>query len=111
MLDIPPKSASSARKRRRGKEAADRFEAEGIGFHEMLRRAFLDIAAAEPHRCAVIDATKSEEEVAAAVWSAVEIALDPAGARRRRAMRREETEEFPKATRSEERRIPVLRRG
>ncbi len=47
----------------------------------MLRRAFLDIAAAEPQRCAVIDAMKSEEDVAAAVWSAVETRLDPAGAR------------------------------
>ena len=27
---------------------ADRFEGEGIGFHEVLRRAFVAIAAAEP---------------------------------------------------------------
>jgi len=81
VLDIPAEAGLERARKRRGKDEADRFEAEGSGFHEMLRRAFLDIAAAEPHRCAVIDGMKSEEDVAAAVWSAVEIRLDPAGAR------------------------------
>jgi dTMP kinase len=45
-----------------------------------LRRAFLDIAAAEPWRCVVIDAARSEDDVAAAIWSAVQSRLDPAGA-------------------------------
>jgi dTMP kinase len=49
-----------------------RFEAKGAAFHERLRRAFLDIATAEPERCVVIDAARSEADVTADVWAAVE---------------------------------------
>ncbi len=63
-----------------GAEGADRFEAEGLGFHETLRRAYLDIAAAEPGRCVVIDALKSEDDVEADIWAAVAARLDPQGA-------------------------------
>ena len=81
ILDLAPEvGLERASKRRGGKEGADRFESEGLAFHQTLRRAFLDIAAAEPRRCAVIDASKRESEVAAAIWSAVETRLDPAGA-------------------------------
>ena len=55
---------------------------EGLPFHQTLRRAFLDIAAAEPWRCAVIDASRTEHEVAADIWAAVRSRLDPAGALR-----------------------------
>jgi dTMP kinase len=81
ILDLAPQvGLERASKRRGGMERADRFESEGLAFHQTLRRAFLDIAAAEPRRCAVIDASKRESEVAAAIWSAVETRLDPAGA-------------------------------
>jgi len=79
ILDLPVESGLARAARRRGQRGADRFEAEGAGFHETLRQAFLAIAAAEPDRCVVIDASRSEDEVAAAVWSAVEARLDPAG--------------------------------
>ena len=49
----------------------DRFERMGDDFHQRLRQAFLDIAAAEPERCVVIDASQDEDAVAAAVWQAV----------------------------------------
>jgi dTMP kinase len=79
ILDLAPEvGLERAAKRRHG--GADRFESEGLAFHQTLRRAFLDIAAAEPRRCAVIDANGSEGEVAAAVWSTVEARLNPAGA-------------------------------
>ncbi len=42
-----------------------------------LRRAFLDIAAREPERCAMIDALKSEDEVEAEIWTTVAARLDP----------------------------------
>ena len=79
VLDVPVEAGLERARKRRGKGEADRFEAEGVGFHETLRRAFLDIAVAEPGRCIVIDATMSEGDVAAAVWSAVEARLDPEG--------------------------------
>ena len=82
VLDIPAEAGLERARNRRGKGGADRFEAEGLEFHETLRRAFLHIAAAEPERCVVIDALKSEQEVAAAVWSAVEARLHPEGARK-----------------------------
>ncbi|MBV9288859.1 MAG: thymidylate kinase, partial [Hyphomicrobiales bacterium] len=78
VLDIPPEVGLERARRRSGGAAADRFELEGLAFHETLRSAFLAIAATEPHRCAVIDAAKSEEEVAADIWSAVEARLSPA---------------------------------
>jgi len=80
ILDLPVEAGLERAAKRRGKQGADRFEAEGVAFHRTLRRAFLAIAAGEPDRCVVIDASRGENEVAAAVWSAVEARLDPAGA-------------------------------
>ena len=80
ILDIPAQAGLERAHVRRGTKSPDRFEAEGVEFHETLRRAFLEIAAAEPARCVVVDAGKSEEEVASAIWSVVEERLDPAGA-------------------------------
>ena len=81
ILDLSPEvGLKRAAERRQGRGPADRFESEGMPFHETLRQAFLDIAAAEPRRCVVVDAGRSEEAVAAAIWSAVEARLDPAGA-------------------------------
>mgnify|MGYP001545049929 CR=1 FL=1 len=48
-----------------------RFEKFDAGFHDKLRQAFLDIAQRNAHRCAVIDASGSEEEVATKIWTAV----------------------------------------
>lgn len=38
--------------------AEDRFERMSLAFHQKLRQGFLDIAAAEPGRCAVLDAAQ-----------------------------------------------------
>jgi dTMP kinase len=81
ILDLAPEvGLERAAKRRQGRGGADRFESESLAFHQTLRRAFLDIAAAEPLRCVVIEGGESEAEVAAAIWAAVEASLDPAGA-------------------------------
>jgi len=42
-----------------------------MAFHERLREGFRAIAAAEPERCALIDATAAMDAVEAAVWAAV----------------------------------------
>ena len=42
---------------------ADRLEAEGVAFQERVRQGYLDLAAAEPGRVHVVDATGSAEEV------------------------------------------------
>lgn len=80
ILDLPPEVGLKRAAERRQTGPVDRFESEGLLFHQTLRQAFLDIAAAEPWRCIVIDADRSENEVAAAIWSTVETRLNPAGA-------------------------------
>jgi dTMP kinase len=73
VLDLPPKEGLARAGARRPDGAdLDRFESEDVAFHEDLRRAFLDIAAAEPERCQVVDALAPENEVADAVWRIVE---------------------------------------
>jgi dTMP kinase len=52
-----------------------RFESKGLEFHERLRRGFLEIAAAHPERCVVIDADGDQDTVAARVQTAVEARL------------------------------------
>ena len=72
ILDLPAEQGlARAAKRRRASAAPDRFEGEGVAFHETLRHAFLEIAREEPERCAVIEASASEEEVADAIWDVV----------------------------------------
>jgi dTMP kinase len=69
VLDLSP-GVGLARAAARG-GAEQRFESKGLTFHERLRAGFLEIAAAEPRRCRVIDAEAGIEAVAEAVWSAV----------------------------------------
>jgi len=76
IVDVPA-DMGLARARARASGAPDRFEAEGLAFHESLRRAFLDIAAGEPERCAVVDGACDEQAVAAAIWRIVEERLAP----------------------------------
>jgi dTMP kinase len=80
ILDLDPEVGLKRADERRQRGLADRFESEGLPFHKILRQAFHEIAAAEPLRCVVIDADRSEDDVAAAIWSAVERRLDPMGA-------------------------------
>lgn len=52
-------------------EKETRFEAKGSVFHERLRQAFLNIAAAEPDRCAVIDGEQPAGDVLEAALSVI----------------------------------------
>lgn len=61
ILDLPVE-VGLRRAARRGK-GENRFEAKGEAFHERLRAAFLEIAAAEPGRCRVIDAAGGVDAV------------------------------------------------
>jgi dTMP kinase len=80
VLDVPVDVALERRALRRGEAAPDRFEAEDATFHDKLRQAFLALAADEPQRCVVIDASAPRMEVAKAIWDAVQARLDPATA-------------------------------
>ena len=70
ILDLPVSDGLARAVGRGGAEA--RFESKGEAFHERLRAGFLAIAAAEPDRCRVLDASGDEDSVAHAVWRAVE---------------------------------------
>jgi dTMP kinase len=68
LLDLPVE-VGLARARRRG--AADRMESEDVGFHERVRQGYLKLATENPARWVVIDATGSEDDVAARIRTAV----------------------------------------
>jgi dTMP kinase len=56
LLDLPP-AVGLERARQRSGIAADRFEAEAEAFFEKVRAAYLELAASEPHRIRVVDAS------------------------------------------------------
>ncbi|WP_446220535.1 dTMP kinase [Micromonospora sp. IBHARD004] len=65
LLDVDPRTGLSRVESR--SQAADRLETESIAFHERVRYAFLDLAAADPKRYLVLDASRPVEEIADAV--------------------------------------------
>ena len=73
ILDLPVEAGLARASARRGNET--RYESLPRDFHERVRRGFLDIAAAEPDRCLVIDATAGVEAVASAIAEAVSLRL------------------------------------
>jgi len=79
VLDLPVAVGLGRAGRRAG--AADRFEADDVAVHEARRAGFLAIAAAEPDRCRVVDASRDEEAVAADIAAIVTARL--AGAQER----------------------------
>jgi dTMP kinase len=77
MLDLDPEKGLARATARRGDNSVDRFEGQNLQFHRALRAAFLKIAVEEPERCAVIDAARSQNDVAAEIWREIEERLDP----------------------------------
>lgn len=72
LFDLP---AEEGQRRRQGAHAAggelNRLDREALAFHERVRQGYLDLAAAEPDRWVVLDATLPTEALAERVWSAV----------------------------------------
>jgi dTMP kinase len=71
VLDLPPEEGLRRAQMRSRGHSPDRFEGEEIEYHRSLRRAFLDIAAAEPERIHVIDALMTADRVADVVLAKV----------------------------------------
>jgi dTMP kinase len=69
ILDLPVEKGLARAAARRGKET--RYESLPVDFHERVRAGFLDIAAADPERCVVIDAAPDIDTIAAAMARAV----------------------------------------
>jgi dTMP kinase len=72
LLDLPPEAGMARAAARSG---ADRYERMGAAFHAAVRQSFLRIAAAEPGRCAVLDAGQGADDVTAAIRAAVQARL------------------------------------
>jgi dTMP kinase len=65
-LNISPEQGL-ARKR----SLKDRFEMENLSFHRRVRKGYLKVAAAEPDRWLVIDASLPKDKVAEIIWDSV----------------------------------------
>jgi dTMP kinase len=69
ILDVPA-DVGLGRAKGRGPHE-DRFERFDESFHKRLREAFLSIARRSPDRCAVIDASAGEDDVAEEIWRVI----------------------------------------
>jgi len=67
LLDIPV-AEGLARKRTKKQ---DRFEQEALAFHQKVRKGYLELAANDPERFLVIDATQPREKIAEIIWQRV----------------------------------------
>jgi dTMP kinase len=75
LLDIEPRIGL----RRVGdRGAADRLESESLSFHERVRYAFLDLAAADSTRYLILDGTRPQDAIAAVIAQRVAEMLPPA---------------------------------
>ena len=82
LLDIPLATSELRRISRQGSQPAvrDRFEEAERSFFERIERGYRQIAAADPRRIQVVDATRAVAEVHEAIWQWVAARL-PAPAR------------------------------
>jgi dTMP kinase len=69
VLDVP-EAVATERMRRRGGDA-DRYERLDGAFHARVRQGFRDIAAADPKRCVLLDASGAIQDVHTAIMAAV----------------------------------------
>ena len=69
LLDL---DAGEGRRRAAGREGVeDRMEQQPAEFYQRVRDGYLELAAAEPDRICVIDASGSVEEIAQSIWGTV----------------------------------------
>jgi len=66
LLDISPEQGLV-----RKQSLKDRFELEDLSFHQRVREGYLKMAAAEPDRWLVIDASLPKEKIAEIIWDRV----------------------------------------
>ncbi len=67
LLDISPEEGLA---RIRGREK-DRFEQEDIAFHQRVREGYLKMAATDPERWLVVDASQSKAKIEKIIWQRV----------------------------------------
>ena len=67
LLDLPSEAGLDRKK----SDKYDRFEREGMTFHEKIRQGYLRLATEEPQRWLVIDASQDKEKIAEIIWHKV----------------------------------------
>ncbi len=67
LLDMPVEEGLARKKNRK----QDRFEHEAIAFHQRVRGGYLKMAAAEPERWLVVDASQSKAKIEQIIWQVV----------------------------------------
>lgn len=68
LLDLP---AEQGLARNRNINKNDKFEFEDISFHNKVREGFLKLAAIEPERFIIVDATKTVEEITSEIYEKI----------------------------------------
>ncbi|MGE5335250.1 MAG: dTMP kinase [Nitrososphaerota archaeon] len=76
LLDIVPE-VGQARKVQGSAQGGEwnRLDAEDVAFHQRVRAGYLELAAAEPQRILVFDASQSPDTLAAIIWETVQARL------------------------------------
>jgi len=64
---------------RKSTKKQDRFEQENMAFHQRVREGYLKMAANEPQRWLVIDATQNRQKIARIIWQRVNQLLSSRG--------------------------------
>lgn len=72
LLDMSPEQGLA-----RKQSLKDRFELEDLSFHHRVREGYLEMAAAEPDRWLLIDASLPEGKIAEIIWDRVSTLLLP----------------------------------
>ena len=75
LLDISVKEGLA----RKGSKRRDRLERENIAFHQRVREGYLKMAADEPERWLVVDASQSKEKIKQIIWQRVSQLLSSQG--------------------------------
>ncbi len=75
LLNIPVEKGLA----RKGAKKQDRFEQEELAFHHRVREGYLKMAADDPQRWLVVDATQSKDEIAQIIWRRVSQLLPKQG--------------------------------
>lgn len=67
LLDMPAEEGLARKRDKR----RDRFEQENIAFHQRVREGYLKLAANDPDRWLIVDASQSKAKIAQIIWQRV----------------------------------------
>jgi len=72
LLDLSPEHGLARKIKERDAGGSDHFEDKELAFHHRVRQGYLEMAAADPQRWMVVDATLPQAKIKGIVWDRVE---------------------------------------